>query len=150
MTSHPTEMEDRVAIHALLMEYGAALDRHDFDGFGKLFGADGHYKILEEESAIGPDTGRMMRALYEAGDNYVEIPNFHMFYNEVIWFETPDKARSTSACMFMNTPDPATRKLNIQVAATYDDEIIREDGRWRFKRRTLAFPANGPVPEEQS
>lgn len=145
MAGHPTEMEDRVAIHALLMEYGAALDRHDFDGFAKLFGADGRYSLLEDLSAVGPDTGRMMRELYESGDNYVHVPNFHMFYNERIWFETPDLARSTSACMFMATPDQETRKLSIVVAATYDDEIVREKDGWRFKRRTLSLPSNGPA-----
>jgi 3-phenylpropionate/cinnamic acid dioxygenase small subunit len=145
MTGHPTEMEDRAAIHALLLAYGAALDRHDFDGFAKLFGTDGHYTILELESAVGPDTGRMMRELYEAGDNYVQEPNFHMFYNELIWFETPDLARSTSACMFISTPDRETRKLSVMVAATYDDEIVRDDGGWRFKRRTLHPIRNGEV-----
>jgi hypothetical protein len=47
--------------------------------------------------------------------------------------------------MFMNTPDPATRQLSIVVAATYDDEIVREkDGTWRFARRTLLPFANDP------
>ena len=145
MTGHASEMEDRVAIHNLLMEYGAALDRRDFDAFGKLFGADGRYGTLEN-AAVGPETGKMMRVRYETGTNTVTVPNFHLFFNELIWFETPDRARSTSACIFMTTPDPATRQLAMAVAATYDDEIIREqDGSWRFARRTLLPFTNGPA-----
>jgi hypothetical protein len=137
-------MADRVAIHNLLMEYGAALDRRDFDGFAKLFGADGRYGTLEN-SAVGPEAGLMMREVYESGTNTIHVPNFHLFFNEVIWFETPDRARSTSACMFMTTPDPTTRQLSIAVAATYDDELVREaDGSWRFARRTLLPFRNGP------
>ena len=143
MTGHVTEAADRVAIHNLLMEYGASLDRRDFDAFGKLFGADGRYGTLQK-STVGPEAGTMMRERYENGPNAVCIPNFHLFFNEVIWFETPDRARSTSACMFMTTPDPETRKLSVGVAATYDDEIVREaDGTWRFARRTLLPFTNG-------
>lgn len=145
MTGHATEMADRVAIHNLLMEYGASLDRRDFDAFGKLFGADGRYGTLDNYT-VGPEAGTMMRERYETGSNTAAVPNFHLFFNEVIWFETPDRARSTSACMFMTTPDPETRQLSIAVAATYDDELVREeDGSWRFARRTLLPFANGPA-----
>jgi hypothetical protein len=78
MTGHATEMADRVAIHNLLMEYGAALDRHDFDAFGKLFGADGRYDTLED-AAVGPEAGTMMREHYETGTNLICVPNFHFF-----------------------------------------------------------------------
>jgi len=144
MTGHATEMADRVAIHALLMEYGAALDRRDFDGFAKLFGADGRYELSTGTGATGPETGEMMRKIFETGPNATAVPNFHLFYNELIWFETPDRARSTSACMFMTTPDQTTRKLSVAVAATYDDVLVRENGSWRFARRTLKPLTNGP------
>ncbi|MGF7169644.1 hypothetical protein FHS91_001313 [Sphingobium xanthum] len=145
MTSHATEMEDRVAIHALLIEYGAALDRRDFDGFAKLFGEDGAYQLSTGAATIGPKTGEMMREIFATGPNATAVPNFHLFFNELIWFETPDLARSTSACLFMTTPDQETRKLSVAVAATYDDELIRENGTWRFKRRTLKPLSNGPA-----
>ena len=145
MSGHPTEFEDRAAIHALLMEYGAALDRRDFDAFGRLFGADGIYGTLETGS-VGPAAGPMMKERYENGSNVIHVPNLHLFFNEIIWFETPEKARSTSACMFMTTPDQETRKLTIGVAATYDDELVKEaDGTWRFARRTLKPFTNGPT-----
>lgn len=146
MTGHDTEMADRVAIHNLLMEYGAALDRRDFDAFGKLFGEDGRYET-QRWATVGAEAGTRMRSRYEdESDNDVTIPNFHLFFNEVIWFETPDRARSTSACIFIKTPDPATGQLAIDVGAAYDDELVREkDGSWRFARRTLRPLSNGPL-----
>jgi hypothetical protein len=86
----------------------------------------------------------MMRNIFATGPNATAVPNFHLFFNELIWFESPTRARSTSACMFMTTPDPETRKLAVAVAATYDDELVKENGSWRFARRTLKPLTNGP------
>src|SRR6185295_16383306 len=37
------ELEDRQAIHELLMNYGRTLDNRDFEGFARLFTADAEY-----------------------------------------------------------------------------------------------------------
>ncbi len=136
MTGHPSEMADRVAIHELLIEYGAALDRRDFDGFGTLFGTDGVYEAGPGGRATGPEAGEMMRHIFATGPNATNTPNFHLFFNELIWFDGPDEARSTSMCLFM-TPDKDTKRPTVAVSARYEDVLVRKEGRWTFARRTL-------------
>lgn len=140
------EAADRVAIHALLIEYGASLDRRDFDGFGRLFGADGLYEAGPAMTARGPEAGEMMRRIFATGPNATNTPNFHLFFNELIWFDGPDRARSTSMCLFM-TPDKETGRPTVAVSARYEDELVRRDGRWLFARRRLRPILNEPPPE---
>ncbi|MBT2186434.1 nuclear transport factor 2 family protein [Sphingobium nicotianae] len=140
--THATEMADRVAIHELLIEYGAALDRRDFDGFGKLFGKDGIYEA-GPSTTRGAEAGPLMRNIFATGPNATNTPNFHLFFNEVVTFDGPDRARARSTCVFM-TPDKETKRPTVAVSAHYDDELVREDGRWVFARRTLKPITNGP------
>jgi len=143
MTATPNEAADRVAIHALLIEYGAALDRRDFDAFARLFGEDGIYEAGPGGSAVGAETGPMMRHVFATGPNATNTPNFHLFFNELIWFDAPDRARSTSLCLFM-TPDRETKRPTVAVSAHYEDELVRKDGEWLFARRTLKPILNAP------
>jgi uncharacterized protein (TIGR02246 family) len=102
------EARDRAEIHALLMAYGATLDSRDFDGFGKLFGEDGVYVGGGGREAKGAAAGEMMRQVFANNPNGVGEPNFHLFYNEVVTFDGPDRARATSMSLWM-VPDQATK-----------------------------------------
>jgi len=134
------EVADRAAIHALLVAYGETLDRRDFDGFAQLFGDDGVYVIGENE-ALGPQAAQNMRENYRTGKNVARVPNFHMFFNEVTTFAGPDRAFSTSMCVFMVTDDafPVPGP-----SARYEDELVKKDGRWYFARRKLVGISNKP------
>lgn len=149
MTSTPDnavrdEAADRVAIHALLIEYGASIDRRDFDGFGKLFGTDGVYDTGRNAPAIGPEIGEMMREIFATGPNARRTPNFHLFFNELVTFDGPDRARATSMCVFM-IADDNKRPVVPALSTSYEDELVRKDGRWLFARRTLKPVTNGPA-----
>lgn len=134
---------DRAAIHALLMAYGATLDARDFDGFAKLFGADGVY-VAGGREAKGPDAGEMMRRVFAANAQGFRQPNFHLFFNEVVTFDGPDGARATSMSLFM-VPDDRDRPV-AAMAARYEDVLVRRDGRWLFARRTVKGIGNTPQP----
>jgi len=67
------QLEDKEAIHALLVDYGRALDKRDFPAYGALFAKDGSWKG-GMGTATGPDAiakmveagfGRMSPSLYE-------------------------------------------------------------------------------------
>lgn len=142
------EAADRAAIHKLLVDYGATLDARDFDGFGRLFGKDGVYAGGGPGGEVkgGPAAAAMMRKIFEANALGFRSPNFHIFFNEVVTFDGPDKAHATSMSLYMvpdekNAPSPA-------LMARYHDDLVREGGAWMFARRSVESLI--PVPKKPS
>jgi uncharacterized protein (TIGR02246 family) len=136
------ETADRAAIHALLIAYGATLDARDFDGFARLFGDDGVYVAGGGAGAKGAAAGEMMRKVFAANAQGFREPNFHLFYNEVVTFDGPDRAHATSMSLYM-VPDDKNRPV-AALSARYEDALVRDHGRWRFARRIVKPIVNAP------
>ncbi|MEI9850612.1 MAG: nuclear transport factor 2 family protein [Sphingomonas sp.] len=143
------ETADRAAIHALLVAYGTTLDARDFEGFGRLFGADGVYTAGSGLEAKGAAAGEMMRGVFAANANRNREPNFHLFYNEVVAFDGPDRAHATSMSLWM-VPGGDNNRPVAALAARYEDELVRTRGRWLFARRTVKAITNGPAKQGPS
>jgi len=129
------ETADRAAIHALLVDYGRTLDARDFDGFARLFGAAGVYVAGTGAEAKGPAAAETMRKIFADNALGFREPNFHLFFNEVVTFDGPDRARATSMSLYM-VPDAANRP-SPALMARYEDELVREGAEWRFARRVV-------------
>lgn len=129
------EAGDRAAIHALLVDYGRTLDARDFDGFAALFGRDGVYAAGNGTAVKGPEAAALMRRIFTDNALGFREPNFHLFFNEVVTFDGPDSARATSMSLYM-VPDAANRP-SAALMAGYEDELVREKGRWQFARRVV-------------
>ncbi|MCW2368212.1 nuclear transport factor 2 family protein [Sphingobium sp. B11D3D] len=129
------ETADRAAIHALLVAYGSTLDARDFAGFGRLFGKDGVYAAGGGAEARGPATGEMMRKVFAGNAMGFAEPNYHLFFNEVVTFTGSDSATATSMSLYV-VPDDRNRPTPMLMAA-YEDDLVREDGRWVFARRSV-------------
>ncbi len=106
------EAADRAAIHKLLTDYGATLDARDFDGFGQLFAKDGVYAGGGPggEAKGGPAAAAMMRGIFAQNALGFRAPNFHIFFNEVVAFDGPDKAHATAMSLYM-VPDEKNAPL---------------------------------------
>ena len=129
------EASDRAAIHALLVDYGRTLDARDFDGFGRLFARNGVYVSGPTPAVGGEAAAAMMRGIFATNALGFREPNFHIFFNEVITLDGPDSGHASSMSLYMvpneaNRPSPA-------LMARYDDQLVREQGRWKFARRTV-------------
>lgn len=123
-------LRDRDAIHRLLLAYGSTLDARDFAGFGALFTADGSYA-----GATGPQAiADAMRKTFATNPLGFRDPNFHVFFNETIDV-SGDTARS-SAMSFYVVPDDAGG-FRIAMMAAYEDELVRDGGAWKFRRRVV-------------
>ena len=129
------EAADRAAIHALLIAYGSTLDARDFDGFGKLFGEEGVYVAGGGTAAKGPAASEMMRKIFAANAMGFREPNYHIFFNEVVTFDGPDRAKASSKSLYI-VPDAQNRPAPVLMGG-YEDELVREDGRWIFQRRVV-------------
>jgi len=138
-------LEDQHEIHALLMEYGRTLDARDFAGFERLFAKDAEYGSARNEPVKGPANIRV----YLEGQlkkNAAPQParDFHLFYNETIDVKG-DHATALSKGAFYVRGE--ANKLETSALVNYHDDLVREDGRWKFRRRILGErPATAPAP----
>jgi 3-phenylpropionate/cinnamic acid dioxygenase small subunit len=129
-------LEDREEIRQLLIAYGHTLDMRDFVGFSRLFARNAEYVGGGgADVTIGPEAiGNLLEEIFRENPAGLNSPNFHLFANETIRIKG-DEAMSTSKGAFIvrgNDNRPETVML-----ATYHDELIRENGTWKFKRRVV-------------
>ena len=133
-------IEDRAEIEQLLLNYGRHLDARDFKAYSQLFARDGVWQggmgTVQGPAAI---QAFMEKAI--SGPNTAH--NYHLLSNFVIDVQG-DTATAWSRWQFV-APGPDGRPVVAQ-AGRYDDELVREDGRWKFKRRVAANDL--PLPRQ--
>jgi ketosteroid isomerase-like protein len=138
-------LEDLEQIRQLFIDYKHVLDGKDFSGYASLFAEDGEFVAIaggargraEIEAMVAAMPGTDLLAA-EVGDD------FHLVLNPQIQLDAgdPDRARAQSTWAYVVKGDdggPVLAKLG-----HYDDELVREDDRWRFLRR--AAPMDIPAP----
>ena len=137
-------IEDTQEIERLLLNYGRHLDARDFKAYSLLFAKDGVWSggmgTIQGPAAIQTF---MEKAI--PGPNAVH--NYHVLSNFVIDVKG-DTATAWSRWQFM-VPGPNNTAVAAQ-SGRYDDTLVREDGRWKFKRRAASndIPAAGPPPAQ--
>jgi hypothetical protein len=134
-------LEDKEEIHAVMMEYGRTLDNRDFAGFAALFSREAEYGGARGALQKGPAAIRAYLEM-QLARNAAPQPgrDYHFFYNETIQVNG-DTATALSKGAFYVTNE--ARKLETGSAVNYHDEFIREDAKWKFKKRVLGErPAN--------
>lgn len=136
-------LEDREQILELLSTYGATLDRHDFAGFGQLFADDATY-------GSGPNAARGRAAIQSMLEKQIlsnplklPPPNYHLFFNPSIRIDG-DRATAHSKGAYV-APDTERKVTSMVFFVTYDDVLVRKDGRWLFQQRVLNAAGNAPA-----
>jgi uncharacterized protein (TIGR02246 family) len=125
------EIHDWIAIHQLLARMAPAYDEGDADALADCYIADG---ILD-------GTGFTARGRQELKARVTETftgrPR-HRHHNTNVLIEIdpddPERARARSCWLYTL----ATGELNaVASTGTYEDELVKDDGVWRIKRRTV-------------
>src|SRR5262245_146703 len=135
-------IEDTQEIERLLLNYGRHLDARDFKAYSLLFAKDGVWSggmgTVQGPAAI---QSFMEKAI--PGPNAVH--NYHLLSNFVIDVHG-DTATAWSRWQCVG-PGPNNTAV-VDQAGRYDDTLVREDGRWKFKRRVASndIPPSGPPP----
>lgn len=130
-------IEDQSAIERLLKEYGRTLDARDFAAYAALFAREGEWK-----GALGTYRGpaaiqaAMEKIFTDAAADIPKGRNFHVMSNFIIDVRG-DRATARSTFIFYKMNGSAPEAA---VAGRYEDELIRENGAWRFLRRTALPP----------
>lgn len=136
-------LEDREAIRSLWAEYGRTLDARDFASFAQLFARDAEFVGGPGSPAKGRDAiGAFLEKAI--GTNYPDSRgrNFHLYFNESIFVEG-DRGTGVSKGGFVMAASDNS-KADFLLLATYRDQFVREDGRWKFRRREVIGEI--PVP----
>jgi ketosteroid isomerase-like protein len=138
-------LEDLERIHQLFMDYKTVLDRKDFGAYAALFAEDGEF-IAGPQRAKGRAAIQALVEAMPATDLLgAEVgEDFHLVINPQVELdpEHGDRARAQSTWVYVVRGEdggPVLSKLG-----HYDDELVREGGRWRFLRREA--PMDIPAP----
>ena len=139
LASRVQRLEDIEEIHGVLLDYGRYLDSRDFAAYSRLFAKDGEW-------AGGFGTVQGPAAIQAFMEKQIPGPNrgntLHILSNFKIDVKG-DTATAWSRWTFV-TPG-ADKKPAISQAGRYDDTFVRENGHWKFKRRTASNDI--PVPD---
>jgi uncharacterized protein (TIGR02246 family) len=128
--------EDKAEIEALLLDYGRSLDARDFATYASLFAKDGQWI-----GGFGTVPAADIKAFMEkAMGTENTAKNYHLLSNFVITV-TGDTATAWSRWAFVV---PGERGAAISQAGRYDDALVRENGRWKFKKRVASNDTPGP------
>jgi uncharacterized protein (TIGR02246 family) len=132
-------LEDLEEIRTLLLDYGRFLDSRDLPAYSKLFAKDGEW-VGGFGSARGP-AGILAFMEKNLGTGPNRTNTYHILSNFEIEVKG-DTATAWSRWTFV-VPGPDGKPV-ISQAGRYDDILVREDGRWKFKRRTASNDIPAP------
>jgi uncharacterized protein (TIGR02246 family) len=128
-------LEDREEIRQLLQEYRRTLDARDMRAYSALFAAEGSWSG-KSGSATGPEGIHDM--LVAVLPDNPPAPGSTLWH----WISDPtivvDGDRATATSMWMHVRRGEDDRPLLPTLGAYDDELIREDGRWRFLRRSVS------------
>jgi len=128
-------LEDLARIRQLFVDYKIVLDKQDFAAYAALFAADGEFvageQVAKGRAAIQALVEGMPGSLLGAGPGN----DFHVVVNPLIELDPadPDRARAEVTWLYVVRGENDTPQL--AKLGHYDDELVREDGQWRFARR---------------
>jgi 3-phenylpropionate/cinnamic acid dioxygenase small subunit len=137
-------LEDERDIGKLIMRYAQRLDLRDHKGYAALFARNGRWSGRMGD-ATGPDAieAMLIEGLGPTPDDFRNTQNFHLMSNLLIKIDG-DTAKAESRLTYFARKDG---KPVAMLAGRYEDELVREDGHWRFKYRRVIGEI--PTREEQ-
>lgn len=134
-------LEDIEEIRTVLTDYGRFLDARDFAAYARLFAKDGEW-VGGFGTVKGPAAIQAFMEKNIPGPNTAH--NYHLLSNFEIDVHG-DTATAWSRWTFI-VPGQDQKPAMAQ-GGRYEDLLIREVGRWKFKRRVALndLPSSGPV-----
>lgn len=133
-------IEDREAIRRLVSLYTLAMDDRDMDLAARIFARDA---VLTYPGGSPLFRGRDAIVAFYRERLAPTGPSFHFTHDQIVEWDDgdPDRATGLVAC-HAETSGGGRQFIS---AIRYEDVYVREDGEWRFSRRTLTFLYQTPV-----
>jgi uncharacterized protein (TIGR02246 family) len=135
-------LEDLAEIHRLFVDYGQHLDAGDFAAYADLFAADGEVRLGPMGSAKGRD---QIRSLMERALAGVVGTSYHVITSPRVQIDGDTATSEVMWTVVQRGPDGAPV---VPMIGRHRDELVREEGRWRFRLRRgfVDIPSAMPTP----
>ena len=133
------QLEDKEQIAQVLIDYGRHLDARNLAAYASLFATDGEWvggfgtvkgraniqAFMEKSLGTGPNRGN----------------SYHIMSN----FEITVKGDTATAWSRWTFVTPGASGATIAQAGRYDDMFVRENGVWKFQKRTASNDTAPPA-----
>lgn len=138
------ELQAKEEIRELFAAYGRTLDSRDFAAFGALYARDSEYVGGGASgTARGPE--EIAALLERLITTNASGANLHTYSNESITVNGDTATGTSRGQFYVQDANGGPQPL---IFATYRDEFVREDGRWKFRRREVIGDIPGPSNED--
>lgn len=138
------ELQAKEAIRELFTAYGRTLDSRDFTAFGELYARDAEY-IGGGTSGTARGPKEIAALLERLITTNASGANLHTYSNESITVDGDSATATSRGQFYVQDANGGPQPL---IFATYRDEFVREDGRWKFRRREVIGDIPGASNEE--
>ena len=138
------KVEDQLAIKRVILEYAVRLDARDFDGYVALFAKDGTWQNGKTVKHGRKEIRQMLVDIYgNPPPGYVNNDSYRIVSNVLVDIDGDHATAHSRQLTIMRgengSPTP-------RLSGIYDDELIREDGKWKILHRIDRTIM--PTPEE--
>jgi len=122
------ELRDREAVKDVVLRYAAAVDRRDFDAVAACFTPDAEYAGALAHGRVGDALASLRRSLarYEG--------TMHFVGNQLVEVTGDSAACETYAIAYHRSRE-AGELRDLAVAVRYRDDLVRDAGAWRIRKR---------------
>lgn len=137
-------VEDELAIKRVILEYAVRLDARDFDGYVALFAKNGTWQSGNTVKHGRKEIRQMLVDIYgNPPPGYVNNNSYRIVSNVLVDIDGDHATAHSRQLTIMRgengSPTP-------RLSGIYDDELIRENGKWKILHRIDRTIM--PTPEE--
>jgi uncharacterized protein (TIGR02246 family) len=137
-------LEDLMEIHQLFVDYGLALDAGDFDTYASLFAEDGEVLLGPVGRARGrAEIKELMTRTLSSGVG----SSYHVISSPQVEL---DGDTATSQVMWTVVNRTGDGQASLSMVGRHRDELVRENGRWRFARRRGFVDIPSAMPQQRA
>jgi uncharacterized protein (TIGR02246 family) len=136
-------LEDMLAIQQLFIDYGRHLDAKDFDSYAALFAPDAELLLGPLGRAKGRDNIRSMMAKAIGG---APGDSIHLIGGPVVDLQGDS---ATSRVIWAAVSRDPEGRPQLGMLGHHEDELVRVDGRWYFKRRAGYVDIPSVMPRDR-
>jgi len=127
------KVEDELAIRRIITDYAANLDAQNFAAYAGLFAKDGTWATGTSVRKGPAEIQRMLVGLYGTPPaGFVNAESYHLVSNMAVNVDGDHATARSRHLLILRGPDGHPTPT---LAGYYDDEYIREDGKWKILHR---------------